>query len=225
LTLALEKPIPIRRQFQIYAGLTLVGILALTFLTASTTYDSMGSALRYSAFQTVAILTTTGYATADFDQWVPAAKILLVLLMIVGGCAGSTSGGVKMIRAMVFLKSGLREIRRLIYPRALIPLKIGGKPVKPDVVQGVMAFFALYVLCFVIAVLLMSSLGLDLITAVTSIIATLGNIGPGLGGVGPAQNYAHIPGLGKLVLCWCMLLGRLEIYTVLILFSPECWKK
>ncbi len=212
------------RQFQIYAGLTLAAMLGLTFLTTST-YDSWGTALRHSAFQTVAILTTTGYATADFDQWVPAARVLLVFLMIIGGCAGSTGGGVKVIRAMVFLKSGLREIRRLIHPRALLPLKIGGQPVKPDVVQGVMAFFALYSLCFIIATLIMTCLVPDLVTAVSSVVATLGNIGPGLGGVGPAQNYAAIPGVGKLVLCLCMLLGRLEIYTVLILFSRECWRK
>jgi len=212
-------------QFLVYLGMTLFGVLALTILTRAANYDSFSEALRASLFQTVSILTTTGYGTEDFDAWLPVARILLVTMMIIGGCAGSTSGGVKTIRAMIFHKSGTREIRQLIHPRAVIPMKIGGTPVKQDVVRGVMAFFALYILCASVAMLIMSALVPDIVTAVSSVISMLGNIGPGLGDVGPAMNYAGIPSVGKLVLTLCMLLGRLEIYTVLILFSPEFWRR
>ena len=183
------------------------------------------SALRYAAFQIVSITTTTGYSTADSDMWPNFIRFLLVVLMFFGGCAGSTGGGIKMIRIMVGAKTAWREVKTLVQPRLILPIKVAGKKLKEKQVSNIVGFIALFLGCFVLFSAIMSFLIDDFTTAITSVVATMCNIGPGLSGVGATENYAWIPLSGKWVLSLCMLLGRLEIYTVLIALSPISWKK
>jgi len=173
----------------------------------------------------ISIVTTTGYCTADYEQWGSLAKLLLFFLMFVGGCAGSTGGGMKNIRIMILLKHGVRQLRKLLHPQAVIPVRYGGRGIQEEVVSSIVGFFLLYIFIFVFVSIIMASMGLDIISAVASVAATIGNIGPGLGDVGPVDNYAGIPVAGKWLLSVCMLLGRLEIYTVLLLLMPEFWRK
>lgn len=186
---------------------------------------SPAGALRHGAFQVVAIVTTTGFGTADFDVWPRTIGLLLVILMFWGGCAGSTGGGMKMIRIMVVLKAGWRELRRVTRPRLVAPLKIGGHALPEGMVANILGFFLLFIALFVVCSLAMTLFIPDLTTAVASVAATIGNIGPGLSGVGSTQNYAWIPDLGKWVLVLCMLLGRLEVFTVLVLLRPSLWRR
>lgn len=186
---------------------------------------SPAGSLRYAAFQIMSITTTTGYSTADSDMWPNFIRFLLVLLMFFGGCAGSTGGGIKMTRIMVGIKTAWRELRTLIQPRLIAHIKIAGKELKEKQVSNIVGFIVLFLGCFVIFSAIMSFLIDDFTTAVTSVVATMCNIGPGLSGIGATENYAWIPIAGKWVLALCMLLGRLEIYTVLIVLAPSSWKK
>jgi len=180
---------------------------------------------RQVTFQVVSITTTTGYATADSDIWPNFIRFMLVVLMFFGGCAGSTGGGIKMIRVMVFLKTAWREVKTTIQPRIIAPIKIAESAMDDKQVMNILGFVALFLGCFVVFSAAMSYIVRDFTTAVVSVVATMCNIGPGLSGVGATENYAWIPLSGKWVLTACMLLGRLEIYTVLIAFSPISWKK
>lgn len=188
-------------------------------------YESMWVSLRYATFQVLSIITTTGYGTADFEKWPASAQFILVILMFYGGCAGSTSGGMKQIRFLLLIKQSGAEMKRLIFPHAVLPIRVNDRVVPDEVMTNVLGFFFFFLGIFAIVTCVMATLGLDLVSAAGCTIATMGNIGPGLGSVGPTDNYAHIPTLGKWILSFCMLLGRLEIYTVLILFSPNFWKK
>ena len=221
------KPLAFWRdsECRFFLGAVLFLIIIVTFNIYGTVYETMGRAFRYGAFQVVSIVTTTGYATADFELWPPMSQLILLLCMFLGASAGSTGGGMKCLRVMLALKYCYKELFSLIHPRAVKHIKIGGMPVHEDVVRSVLAFMGLYVGLFAFSSVLIASMGVDLITSVASVAATIGNIGPGLGMVGPTDNFAHIPYLGKWVLIWCMLLGRLEIYTVIILFVPEFWRK
>jgi len=190
-----------------------------------TVYADAGQALRYAAFQVVSIVTTTGYATADYELWPAMSQIILLLCMIVGASAGSTGGGMKCLRVMLCFKYCYKELFSMIHPRAVTHIKIGGKTVPEDVVRSVLGFLALYMALFAISTVLLAGTGVDFITAIGAVAATIGNIGPGFGMVGPVENFALIPYWGKWLLSWCMLLGRLEIYTLIILFVPEFWRK
>ncbi|CEO90235.1 Trk system potassium uptake protein TrkH (fragment) [Syntrophaceticus schinkii] len=187
-------------------------------------FSAVEELIRTSAFQVVSIITTTGYSTADFNLWPYMSQALLVMLMFVGGCSGSTSGSIKVGRILILLRQGILEIRKLIHPRAVFSLKIGGKNISNELVSNVMQFFFLYVAIFAVSGIAMTAMGLDLKTSFTSVAATFGNVGPGLGLVGPAGNYSLVPGQGKLLLSFLMLLGRLEIYTVFVMFSPSLWE-
>ena len=180
--------------------------------------------MQLSIFQVIAISTTTGYATADYEQWSSSAIFILVFLMFVGGSAGSTGGSVKILRVMIFLKLGRAELKKLLHPKAIIPVRVDGHIVAPNIVVNILGFMFLYLLILVVVTIFMTILGLDLVSAFASVAATLGNIGPGLGSVGPTDNYLHIPTIGKWILSFCMLAGRLEIYTVLVLLTREFWK-
>lgn len=186
---------------------------------------SIGSSIRYTAFQVISLTTTTGYGTADFDVWPTALRFGLVILMFFGGCAGSTGGGIKMIRIMVIIRSAWREVLTMIQPRLIAPVKIAGKALEEKQIANIIGFFSLFILLFAFFSIVMSLIIPDFITAVTSVVATMCNIGPGLSGIGATENYGWIPVTGKWVLVLCMLLGRLEIYTVLIAFSPPAWRK
>ena len=188
-------------------------------------FDSFGTALRYAAFQVVSITTTTGYGTFDFEQWPALSQFILLILMFFGGCAGSTGGGMKHVRLLLLIKQGYVEIKRLILPHAVLPVKLGDRVVPQEVMTNILGFFFLFIGIFAMVTCIMAALGLDLISAAAATIATMGNIGPGLGSVGPIDNYTRVPTLGKFILCFCMLLGRLELYTVLVLFAPELWRK
>lgn len=174
---------------------------------------------RDSLFQVVAILTTTGYGTSNYLLWGPFAQISLLLLMFVGGCAGSTGGGMKIARIMVVIKYSLSEIKRLLHPRAIIPVRIGRHMISDEVIRNTLGFVLFYVSIFVIVSVLLAAMGLDIESALGATAASIGNIGPGLGSVGPAANYAHLPLLGKWLLTFCMILGRLEIFTVMVFLS------
>lgn len=188
--------------------------------------------LRDAAFQTVSLMTTTGYATADFETWPAMAQYLLIALMFVGGCAASTGGSIKVVRILLLSKHAFLQISRLIHPREVRSLKLDHKPVSREVIQSVLGFFALFVAIFLLGSLLMAGIlpphadgTADLVTAWTSVISALGNVGPGFGTVGPTETYTHLPAAGKLVLAVCMLVGRLEVFTVLVLFFPSFWRK
>jgi trk system potassium uptake protein TrkH len=192
---------------------------------ASTSYGSFVDAFRASAFTVTSILTTTGFCTADFDRWHPASRICLIVLMFLGGCAGSTSGGIKMLRIYIVWKKLVRDIRRFVQPQGVYHVKLGETTIQQEVVTHVTGFVLIFVGLFTLATLLMSFWTPDLITAFSSVAATLGNIGPGLGEVGPTRNYATMASGGKILLVMCMLLGRLELYTVLVFFLPSFWRK
>jgi trk system potassium uptake protein TrkH len=185
----------------------------------------MGLATRHSAFTVASIMTTTGYATADFELWPPLAQCILLMCMIIGGSVGSTGGAVKCMRVMVVLKQSYSELLRLIHPRAIVQVKIGRQVVAPEVMSGVWGFMTLYLLLLVVSAIVVAGTGADLITSVTSVMACIGNVGPGLGAVGPVDNYYGMSPLAKWVLSLDMLLGRLEIYTVLVLFIPRFYRK
>jgi trk system potassium uptake protein TrkH len=221
------KPLAFWRdsECRFFLGSVLILIFIVTLNIYGTVYETMGQAFRYGAFQVVSIVTTTGYATADYELWPAMSQLILLLCMFLGASAGSTGGGMKCLRVMLALKFCYKELFSLIHPRAVRHIKIGGVSVHEDVVRSVLGFMGLYVGLFAFSSVLIASMGVDLVTSVASVAATIGNIGPGLGMVGPTDNFAHIPYLGKWVLIWCMLLGRLEIYTVIILFVPEFWRK
>jgi trk system potassium uptake protein TrkH len=208
-----------------FFGLILFGTILISldiyFLSGSPWYN----AFQKSLFQAVSILTTTGYGTADYEQWGYASQFILFVFMFLGGCAGSTGGAMKIIRSLVLLKFGLNELKRLIHPNAVLHIRIGHRTVPRDIVGNITGFFLIYIAIFVVGVFLMSLLGLDIKTAFGSVAATIGNIGPGLGDVGPTENYSQIPIIGKWILAALMLIGRLEIYPVIIFFVPIFWKK
>jgi trk system potassium uptake protein len=185
----------------------------------------LGDAIRYAAFQVVSLITTTGFCTADFDMWPNTVKMILILVMVFGGCAGSTSGGMKIVRIMVILKASLREIMSMIQPRQIIAVRIADKTIDEKQVRSILGFFATFMISTLFLILIMSFIIPDFTTAITAVIASICNCGPGLGGVGPMETYAWIPAPGKWVLSICMLLGRLELYTVIIAFAPATWRK
>ena len=212
-------------EFRVFICLWLGVALFMGFNTWQVNYDSLADSMRSSFFLTTSIITTTGFGTDDFNLWPNACRIFFVMLMIVGGCAGSTSGGMKIVRLFVVFKKTIREVRLFMQPRAVMKVKLGRKALDQEVISNISAFFIIYVLCFVLATWLMSFFMPDLDSAATSVAATLGNIGPGLAAVGPSQNFAFVPDTGKVVLIGCMILGRLELYTVLALFLPGFWKR
>ncbi len=212
-------------EFRFYTAVWFGSCLILSLNVWHGVYDNVGTAFRAGFFQGTSIMTTTGYATKDFNLWPAASRLLLVLLMFIGGCAGSTGGGIKAIRCFVVLKKILRELQRVMRPQSVSSIKLGRKPVAEGVVTNISVFFIIFVIVFALASLAMTFYTPDLVTATSSVAATLGNIGPGLGAVGATQTYAFIPTPGKLILIFCMLLGRLELYTVLILLLPAFWRK
>jgi len=213
------------REFRFYLLMLLSSVVLVWMILMSNIGGKWEGRLEESAFQVVSIMTTTGYATADFDRWPSFCRYVLLLLMFVGGCAGSTGGGIKCVRIFLLYKYIQQELRKIIHPHAVVAVKVGDQTISPGILNGVVGMFILFMGIFVLASMVMSLLGLDLITSVSSVAATLGNIGPGLATVGPAAHYAHIPVVGKVILIFCMLAGRLEIYTMIILLVPEFWRK
>ncbi len=212
-------------EFRFYLFVWLGACLLLTLDTWRAVYPGFLSAIRHAFFTGTSILTTTGFVTADFDHWPAFSKVLLVVLMFLGGCAGSTGGGIKAIRIFILLKAALREARLFLHPEAVMQVKIGHKGVDNGIVTNIAGFFVIYILIFVLIACVMCLFTPDMTTAVTASAATLGNIGPGLGAIGPTLNYAAIPHAGLGILTLAMLLGRLELFTVLVVFLPRFWRR
>jgi trk system potassium uptake protein TrkH len=189
------------------------------------TYQTIGECIRFASFQVASILTTTGFATADYEQWVPFAHTILFILMFIGGCSGSTGGGIKVIRIVILLKQALNEMKLLIHPRGVFALKISKNMVKKNIVYAVMGFFFLYIMILLNVTFAIAFGGHDIATSFSTSLATLGNIGPGFGKVGPTENYAFYEDYIKWVLSFAMIVGRLELYTVLVLCMPDFWRR
>ncbi len=211
-------------EFKLYIVLLVAGSLFIMLNLAFSMDVSFGQAFRHGAFQVVSIMTTTGFCTADFNLWPAFAKAALLLLMIIGGSAGSTGGALKVIRVLVLFKYAYRRIVLAFNPRIVIPLKVGGNVVSEAVISGIIGLAIVYFVIMFVGFLVMSAVGLDQVTALSSVLATVGNVGPGLNLVGPTANYLFIHPVGKVVLTLCMLVGRLEVFTVLMLFVPSFWK-
>jgi trk system potassium uptake protein TrkH len=208
---------------------TLITLVAIWLISVnvyfSDQYETMADSLRYSSFQVVSIITTTGFGTADFDAWPHFSRLALVSLMLIGGCAGSTAGGIKAVRLYVVIKYAGNQLRRLVRPRLVQPLYIGDREVSRDTTEGIIGFLMLYAAMTLLGALVVTALGVDFESGVTASVSAMNSIGPGLGSVGATQNFGHIADAGKYVLSFEMLLGRLEIYTLLVVFTPHFWRR
>jgi trk system potassium uptake protein TrkH len=205
-----------------FSGMVLISVVITCATLAIMNTLPLEEALIHGLFQTVSIATTTGYASDNFSAWPSFLPIFLLMLSVMGACAGSTGGGMKAMRILLIFRQGLRELRQLLHPNAVIPLKLDHRRVRPEVVSAVWSFFAVYMFSSFVLVLAMLGTGLDFLSAVSSVMAAINNLGPGLGTV--AANYGAVSDTGKVILCIAMLLGRLEIFTLLILFTPTFWR-
>ena len=212
-------------ELRLYLGIVLFATIFIAINLYMTNYAKLLTSLRDSFFQVASIITTTGYSTADFDLWPSFSKGILVILMLVGGSAGSTAGGIKVIRILVMFKLIKREILKIFHPRAIIPVKNDGHVISNEVVAGIYSFIALYFVIFAMGTLLITLEGVDIVTASSSVIATLSNIGPGLSLVGPTRNFGLYSDASKLLLSLLMLLGRLELFTIIALLAPKNWRR
>jgi trk system potassium uptake protein TrkH len=180
--------------------------------------------IRNAFFQVISLITTTGFVTDNYSLWPNFLSFILFILLFTGGSTGSTSGGIKMMRLIVLIKNSFLELRRQLHPNAILPVRLNGKAVPQDITNNIAGFVLIYLIIFFLGSLVMSMMGLDFMTATGSVAATLGNIGPGIGNVGPVDNFSAIPAGGKLFLSFLMLLGRLELFTILVLFTPHFWR-
>jgi len=204
-------------EFRLYLIILAVAVFLLLLSQGIYSY-------REGMFQAISIMTTTGFVTADFSTWHSSARIVLLALMFIGACGGSTGGGIKVMRALTLMKHTGVMMRKAISPKAVIRVKLNKKPLSEEIVRDIISFLFLYLLVAVVASIALCFLGLNLETAISAVAATLGNVGPGLGGVGPTLNYAWLPDAAKVILIICMWLGRLELFTVLMIFAPRFWK-
>lgn len=211
-------------EFRWYAGIIVILILFFTLVLSVSALSA--HPLREAAFQVVTIATTTGFSTADYNLWPPILQFILFAVMFVGGCGGSTAGGMKVIRVLVATKAAFRYVLQAVFPNAVLPVRINGKALEDRMILGTLSFLGMYILLFLIgSIILLVTDGCDMVTAMSAVITCLSNCGPGLGGVGPMQNFGWISAPGKWLLSFLMLAGRLELYAVLILFVPAVWKK
>jgi len=204
-------------EFRLYLIILAVAIFLLILSQGFNSY-------REGMFQAISIMTTTGFVTADFGSWHSGARIVLLTLMFIGACSGSTGGAIKVVRVLTLIKHARVMMRKAIFPKAVIPVKLNQKSIPEGVIRDIISFLFLYILVAIVASVVLCFLGLNLETAISAVAATLGNVGPGLGGVGPSSNYAGLPGAAKVILTICMWLGRLELFTVIMIFSPRFWK-
>ena len=210
-------------EVRVFLGfLLLVTVLTCGVLWSTNTFSDATTTLWHGIFQVISIGTTTGFTTSGFHWWPSLLPVLLIMMSGIGGCAGSTAGGVKVIRMILLYKQGRREINQLIHPSAFFPIKLGGKPVPDNVINAIWGFFALYIFSYLVLSLAMTATGADPLTAFSAVTACLNNLGPGLGAV--AKNYAAIDPAGKWILSGAMLMGRLELFTLLVLLTPAFWR-
>ena len=211
-------------ELRAYLGILLmICFICASYHILTGDYESFGKAIKDSIFQTVSIATTTGFTTTDYQGWAGFMPLLLLFSSFFGACAGSTGGGIKIIRILLLFKQGMREIKRLIHPSAIFIIKVGNKAIPERIIEAVWGFFATYIVLFAILLLALMATGLDQITAFSALAACMNNLGPGLGKV--SQNYGSINDTAKWILCFAMLLGRLEIFTLLVLFTPTFWRR
>ncbi len=221
------------KYFAIFIGIFALLVAAVVYFRADVpvsdyfpmVYGPLESAFRHGLFQVLAVITTTGFVTADFTAWTSFLTIVFFGLMFAGGSAGSTAGGIKVMRHILIIKNGLLEFKRTLHPHAIIPVRFNGKTVSEHIVYNVIAFFVLYMLLFIIGALVLGLLGLDFISAIGGAASSLGNVGPAFGSLSPLSNFNGLPALGKWWCCFLMLAGRLELFTVLILLTPYFWKR
>jgi trk system potassium uptake protein TrkH len=212
-------------EFRVYVCIFCVSTLVIALNLLGKTYSSAGESFRYAGFQAASILTTTGYISADYAAWTGFSRLIIFLLMFIGGCAGSTAGGVKVVRILALFKMAVTELKYVMYPRRIAGIYLNGQYLRKHMVYHIAACVFLYLIIFIAATLAMAAGGFDIMTSASAAIASLGNIGPGFGLVGPIFNYAFLPDYLKYILSFTMLAGRLEVYTVLVLCTPLCWKK
>jgi trk system potassium uptake protein TrkH len=212
------------REFHVFVG-SLVVASAIVLAGAWAVYDDKYVAVRDSLFMVVSLHTSTGFGLGDYELWSQSAQWALLLVMIVGGMAGSTSGGIKVVRAYLVYKYFLSEFTRLLHPQAVVPVRIHGVSVPRDVMVNVLNYASLYLIWILVATLAVTATGLDWVSSLSAVVSTLGGVGPGMGSVGPFDNYDHLHAVAKWILSLCMLLGRLEFYSVLILLSPAYWRR
>ena len=207
-----------------YLGIIVAATAAIT-INILQIYETPLKAFRYAVFQVSAIITTTGFATADFNLWPEFSKCILLMLMVIGACAGSTGGGMKVSRILILLKSVKQELKRMLHPKSVDIVKVNGKKVGNSTVHNVYIYFIAYVAIFIISVLVVSIDNFDFATSFSGVLTTINNVGPGIAAVGPVENFAAFSPLSKIVFCLDMLIGRLEIFPFLVLFSPDLWRK
>lgn len=219
------KKILKNEEFIVYS-LFIVAITIIVTITLLVVQNQpVEKSFRDAFFQVVSLITTTGFVTADYTSWAPFLSVLFFILLFVGGSAGSTAGGVKVIRHIVLFKNSFLELKRQLHPSAIMPVRISGKAIEQNIVYNVLAFIMIYILVFLVGVTLLSSMNVDFDTAFGAVATSLGNVGPGIGDVGPVDNFSGMPSTGKWLLSALMLLGRLELFTVLMLLSPHFWRK
>lgn len=212
-------------EFRNYTLLIIISTIILTFFVFSVQWEGVEKSFRDTLFQVVSIITTTGYATADYTAWAPFITVIFFLFMFLGGSAGSTAGGIKVVRHTLLFKNSFLEMKRQLHPSAIIPVRLNNMAVSRDITYNVLAFIMMYLLIYGIGVFIISFTGMDFPTALGAVATCLGNVGPGIGDVGPAHTFSEVTPFAKWVLCFLMLLGRLELFTVLMLFSRSFWKK
>jgi trk system potassium uptake protein TrkH len=211
-------------ELRVYVAIVIVSI-AVIAIDISSIYGSVPSGLRYAIFQVTSMVSSTGMVTADFESWPALSRALLFIFMFTGACAGSTSGGAKMVRFIVLYKAAKAELRKIIHPGSEQPIALNGRKVSSDIISKASLFLFCYFFLFIVSVLLVSIEGADILTSSSAVIASLSNSGPGLNAVGAYKNYSKLSALSKSVLSFCMIAGRLEIIPVLILFKPSIWKR
>jgi len=212
-------------EFRYYAGITVGLTLAVSVVVASVDGDGFEKAFRDTIFQIVSLITTTGFVSADYTSWTPFITMVFFILLFFGGSAGSTAGGVKIVRHIILVKNSILELKRQLHPSAIIPVRLNGRAVDQSITFNVVAFIMTYIIIFALGSVIMTMFGVDLLTAIGSVATSLGNVGPGIGDVGPVDNFAWLPSGAKWFLAILMLIGRLELFTVLILFTPYFWSR
>lgn len=212
-------------EFKFYAGTVVLVSVISTIVVASVIDDGIEKAFRDSLFQVISLITTTGFVSADYTGWTPFLTIVFFMLLFIGGSAGSTAGGVKVVRHIILFKNSFLELKRQLHPSAIIPVRLNKRAIDQSITYNVVAFIMMYILIFALGSIIMTTLGVDFDTALGAVATSLGNVGPGIGHVGPTDNFAWLSDGAKWFLSILMLIGRLELFTVLILFTPYFWRK
>ncbi|QUH24578.1 TrkH family potassium uptake protein [Serpentinicella alkaliphila] len=218
------RKVVVNSEFKLYIAIVLISILLITINMSGSIYNSFSETFEHSLFQVASITTTTGYTTANYDEWTNFSKGILFFLMFVGGSAGSTAGSIKVIRLLILVKLVKRETLKLLHPKAYIPVTLNDKMITSDVIASVISFFFLYLVIFAVGTLVISLEDIGLISSMSAVAATLGNIGPGFGFVGPTHTYSQFTGASKMFFSLLMLFGRLELFTMIIFLVPGFWK-